>query len=84
MAKGGHFEFLISFCVVNFLVSNKINQSLKVETQFTVEDNEMMVAAPTKDEVEQSVKSSNLHAAPGNDSITSFFILGMLLLMLQS
>ena len=31
-----------------------------------------MVSAPTKDEVEQSVKSSNLHAAPGNDSITSF------------
>ena len=44
----------------------------EVDTQFTEEDNEMLIAAPTKDEVEQSIISSNLHAAPGTDGITSF------------
>ena len=32
----------------------------------------MLAAAPTKAEVEESIKTSNLHAAPGTDSITSF------------
>ena len=32
----------------------------------------MMVAIPTKGEVEDYVKSSNLHASPGTDSITSY------------
>ena len=31
----------------------------------------MLVKALTRDEVEQSVKSSKLHTAPGNESITS-------------
>ena len=32
----------------------------------------MLTAIPTRAEVEESLKTSNLHAAPGNDSITSF------------
>ena len=32
----------------------------------------MLVAAPTKHEVEQSINSSNFQAAPGTDGITSF------------
>ena len=43
----------------------------EVETKFTEKDNSMLVAAPTKEEVEESVKTSNIHAAPGSDGITS-------------
>ena len=43
-----------------------------VEKCFTEEDNKMLVAKPTKTEVEESVNSSNMHAAPGTDGITSF------------
>ena len=44
----------------------------EIENQFTEDDNIMLAAAPTKAEVEESIKTSNLHAAPGTDSITSF------------
>ena len=44
----------------------------EVAEVFTDKDNEMLTAIPTKVEVEESLKTSNLHAAPGNDSITSF------------
>ena len=43
----------------------------EVEPKFTEKDNSMLVAAPTKEEVEESVKTSNIHAAPGSDGITS-------------
>ena len=43
-----------------------------VEKQFTEEDNIMLTAVPTKEEVKESVESSNLHAAPGTDGITTF------------
>ena len=44
-----------------------------IEVKFTEEDNKMMVATPTKAEVKESLKYSNLHASPGTDSLTSFF-----------
>ena len=37
-----------------------------VTASFTDKDNEMLTAIPTKVEVEESLKTSNLHAAPGN------------------
>ena len=45
----------------------------EVEKTFTEEDNSMLVAIPTKAEVEDSLNSSNVHASPGTDSITTFF-----------
>jgi hypothetical protein len=50
--------------------------------QFTEKDKKMLEAVPTKEEVEESVKTSNVDAAPGSDGITSlvyrecFHILG--------
>ena len=43
----------------------------EVHEVFTKEDNKMLVAKPTKAEVEESVKTSNVDAAPGSDGITS-------------
>ena len=43
----------------------------ELEVQFTETDNRMLTAEPTKSEVEESVKTSNVHAAPGSDGITS-------------
>ena len=43
----------------------------ELDVQFTESDNKMLVAVPTKSEVEESVKTSNVHAAPGSDGITS-------------
>ena len=43
----------------------------ELDTQFTDKDNQMLLAAPTKEEVEESVKTSNVDAAPGSDGITS-------------
>ena len=43
----------------------------EVEPQFTEKDNQMLTADPTREEVEKSVKSSNVNAAPGCDAITS-------------
>ena len=42
-----------------------------VDKSFTEADNEMLTAPPTKAEVEESVKTSNIQAAPGTDGITS-------------
>ena len=42
-----------------------------IDEVFTEEDNNMLVAKPTKAEVEESVKTSNVNAAPGSDGITS-------------
>ena len=43
-----------------------------VEEVFTPEDNRMLAAAVTKDEVKESIFSANLHAAPGIDGITTY------------
>jgi hypothetical protein len=43
----------------------------EVDKQFTEKDNKMLIAQPTKDEVEESVKTSNVNDAPGSDDITS-------------
>ena len=37
----------------------------------TLEDNRMLLTPPTKEDVFQTLKSSNLRAAPGSDGITS-------------
>ena len=39
---------------------------------FTEADNNMLLAIPTKKEVEETILESNLHAAPGTDGITSY------------
>ena len=43
----------------------------EIDKMFTEEDNEMLVAKPTKAEVMEPVKTSNVNAAPGSDGITS-------------
>ena len=43
----------------------------EVHKSFTEKDNEMLIAPPNKAEVEKSVNTSNLQAAPGTDGITS-------------
>ena len=43
----------------------------EVDQVFTEEDNKMLTSKPTKTEVEESVKSSNVQAAPGIDGISS-------------
>ena len=43
----------------------------EVEPVFTDKDNEMLLAPPTKEDVKEVLSSSNLHAAPGSDGITS-------------
>ena len=40
---------------------------------FTSKDNIMLKKIPDKEEVKRSVWSSNLHAAPGSDGLTTFF-----------
>ena len=44
----------------------------EVKPVFTEADNALLKSFPTKKEVKESVWSSNLHAAPGNDGLTSF------------
>ena len=43
----------------------------EVKPVFTAEDNAMMRKVPSKDEVKNSLWSSNLFAAPGNDGLTN-------------
>ena len=43
----------------------------ELDKVFTEKDNKMLVAVPTKEEVEESVNNSNVDAAPGSDGITS-------------
>ena len=43
----------------------------EVDPTFTEEDNKMLSAILTKEEVKESVLSSNVHGAPGSDGITS-------------
>ena len=45
----------------------------EVNTVFTEEDNDMLISAPTKQEVLETLESSNIHAAPGTDGLTSHF-----------
>ena len=45
----------------------------EVDLVFTPADNEMLLKAPTKEEVKETLLDSNLHAAPGTDGLTSFF-----------
>ena len=56
-------------------LSSQAQQELlrEVKPVFTEKDNIMMTKTPTKEEVKKSVSSSNLHAAPGTDGLTSFF-----------
>ena len=42
----------------------------EVEEVFTEKDNRILTAEPTQEEVEESVKTSNVNAAPGTDGIT--------------
>ena len=62
----------------------------EVDHTFTDEDNKMLSAIPTKEEVKESVMSSNVHGAPGSDGITSllyrecFNILGDSLTVVQT
>ena len=44
----------------------------EVDKVFTPEDNKLMTKVPNKTEVKESVWSSNLHAAPGTDGLTTF------------
>ena len=44
----------------------------EVQPVFTSKDNTMLKKAPDKEEVKLSVWSSNLHAAPGSDGLTTF------------
>ena len=44
-----------------------------VKPVFTAEDNKMLTKLPSKEEVKNSVSTSNLHAAPGTDGLTSYF-----------
>ena len=44
----------------------------EVQPVFTSKDNAMLKKLPDKEEVKQSVWSSNLHAAPGSDGLTTF------------
>ena len=54
----------------------------ELDVVFSEKDNEMMLNAPTLEEVRESVMTSNSNAAPGNDGLTSmlykecFHILG--------
>ena len=43
----------------------------EVKPVFNAEDNEMMMEIPTKKEVEESLWSSNINAAPGTDGLTN-------------
>ena len=45
----------------------------EVDQVFTAADNKMLLSAPTKKEVEETLSASNLHAAPGTDGLTSYF-----------
>ena len=45
----------------------------EVEKVFTEKDNTMMMKLPIKSEIKESLWTSNLHAAPGSDGLTSFF-----------
>ena len=55
----------------------------EVEPQFTEKDNQMLTADPTREEVEKSVKSSNVNAAPVCDTITSYSIGSVLTLLVM-
>ena len=44
----------------------------EVDPVFSPADNQMLLSAPTKEEVEDTLAESNLHAASGTDGLTSF------------
>ena len=44
----------------------------EVEPVFTKADNDILLKAPTKAEVAETLDAANLHAAPGSDGITAF------------
>ena len=43
----------------------------EVERVFSPQDNELLLKKPTKGELHNNLKESNLHAAPGSDGLTS-------------
>ena len=43
----------------------------EIQTSVTDDDNKILVASPTKEEVLSRLKEANLKAAPGTDGITS-------------
>ena len=54
---------------------DKVSQEVllkELEPVFTQEDNESLLALPTKDEVFKVVSESNCHGAPGCDGLTNF------------
>ena len=57
------------------LVPNPLNQAARdtllkeIKPVFTMEDNRMLLASPSKSEVKQVLSKSNLHASPGTDGI---------------
>ena len=57
----------------NFCATSQNVLLNEVEPVFTEEDNEKMLEIPNKSEIYDILKDSNLHAAPGNDCITSYF-----------
>ena len=73
-------DLLLNPAILDLVAQNTL--LAEIEEQFTEKDNQMITAVPTKDEVEESVKTSNVHGAPGTDGITSlvyrecFHILG--------
>ena len=62
-------DLLLHPALLDPIAQNILLEDLDV--QFTESDNKMLVAVPTKSEVEESVKTSNIHAAQGSDGITN-------------
>ena len=55
------------------LLYNACQQALldELEVQFNEKDNRMLTDVPTNEKVDKSVRTSNIHGAPGSDGITS-------------
>ena len=64
---------------VSILLTSPANLDSKAQDQllkevkpvFSKEDNAMMKKLPSKEEVKDSIWSANIHAAPGNDGLTT-------------
>ena len=70
-----HLESVVAELLLNPAVRNIQSENVllqEVTPVFTQDDNNMLLATPTKKEVEETLKESNLHAAPGTDGITSY------------
>ena len=45
----------------------------EIKPMFTAQDNLMITKLPSKSDVKKSIDTSNLHAAPGTDGLTTYF-----------